>query len=313
MPLRKDKTLVEILNRLTSLEGKVDGLSAVPGAPHSFESLRSSQSPLNSEDDGNVLLLISQQLAEQQRHASTGKSQPYPHSSGSLKMLLWPAIQEFITKSLPPNVVDFGDLEQDGSVFLVRLWKNEQRLPLDDDILHANPVISRQSQVPRNPGGTRISFPTLTREAMYRLATSYFDTFNFLYPLLDRESFFSEILLTVQSDGFNADADSVIALLVFALGQMAHEGSQGQPIETYDGRSSGIRGGTAIKPPGLGLFNEARKRMGFVLTECDLENVQIFSLAAYVTPLNLLGYSLTLIRTSRLYYDCSFRHAVSEP
>jgi hypothetical protein len=39
----------------------------------------------------------------------------------------------------------------------------------------------------------------------------------------------------------------------------------------------------------LALFNEARKRIGFVLTGCDLENVQIFSLAA-------------------LYYQSCFRH-----
>lgn len=34
------------------------------------------------------------------------------------------------------------------------------------------------------------------------------------------------------------------------------------------------------RPPGLLFFNEARKRMGFNLTECSLENVQIFALAA---------------------------------
>ena len=60
------------------------------------------------------------------------------------------------------------------------------------------------------------------------------------------------------------------------------EGSCGKPINAYRDRPSGLRGGSLERPPGLVFFNEARNRIGFVLTECDLENVQIFSLAAYV-------------------------------
>lgn len=86
----------------------------------------------------------------------------------------------------------------------------------------------------------------------------------------------------VHTEGFDGDTDSVIALLVFALGELAIEGSRGTPIGVHNGRPSGLRGGSLRRPPGLALFNEARKRIGFVLTECDLENVQIFSLAACV-------------------------------
>jgi hypothetical protein len=117
---------------------------------------------------------------------------------------------------------------------------------------------------------------------MHQLATAYFDTFNFVYPFMDRQGFISDTLTKVCTEGFNSDPDSVIALLVFALGELATEGMRGYPIEVYKGRPSGVRGGTASKPPGLAIFNEARKRMGFVLTDCDLVNVQIYSLAAYV-------------------------------
>jgi hypothetical protein len=61
---------------------------------------------------------------------------------------------------------------------------------------------------------------------------------------------------------------------------LAIEVSRGKSIEVYKGRLSGVRGGASSRPQGLALFNEARKRIGFVLTEFDLENVQIFSLAA---------------------------------
>src|SRR5258706_3097168 len=122
---------------------------------------------------------------------------------------------------------------------------------------------------------------------MQRLADAYFDSFNLLYPFMDRQNFLSDTLSKVHTEGFNGDTDSVIALLVFALGELALEGSYGPPINYHNGRPSGIHGGTLDRPPGLALFNEARKRLGFVLTECDLENVQIFSLAAYDTSPSL--------------------------
>lgn len=84
----------------------------------------------------------------------------------------------------------------------------------------------------------------------------------------------------VQSDGFQSDNDSVIALLILAMRELAIEGTYGEPISNATGRPSGIRGGTSVEPPGFALFTEARKRIGFVLTNCELENVQIFSLTA---------------------------------
>lgn len=124
-----------------------------------------------------------------------------------------------------------------------------------------------------------MTFPDLDKDAMSQLASSYFDTFNLLYPFMDRQYFMQNTLVKVHTEGFEGDNESVIALLVFALGELAIEGSRGKPVDTKGSRPSGIRGGTAEKPPGLALFTEARRRMGFVLTGCELENVQIYSLA----------------------------------
>lgn len=177
-------------------------------------------------------------------------------------------------------------VEQDGPAFIIQMQRGVPILPADEG-LQETPFVGMQSQATRAYGGARVVFPSLTRDAMHRLATAYFDTFNFLYPFMDRQIFLSETLTKVYTEGFNGDADSIVALLVFALGELAIEGSRGQPISEEDGRVSGVRGGTALKPPGLKLFNEARKRMGFVLTDCDLETVQTYSLAAFVDPLDL--------------------------
>lgn len=125
-----------------------------------------------------------------------------------------------------------------------------------------------------------MTFPALDKDVMSQLATSYFDTFNLLYPFMDRQYFMQNTLPKVHSEGFEGDNESVIALLIFALGELAMDGARGKSISSHGGRPSGIRGGTATKPPGLALFTEARRRIGFVLTGCELENVQIYSLVA---------------------------------
>lgn len=192
-------------------------------------------------------------------------------------MLTWPAIKQV----LPSNVGDLRSLELEGSAFIVRMQKGTPNLPLDGS-LPERPFVGMQTQATRATGGARNTFPALTYDAMHQLAMVYFNTFNLLYPFMDRQNFLSDTLGKVHSEGFNGDTESVIALLVFALGELAQQGLEGVPVEIYEDRSSGLRGGSVDRPPGLELFNEARKRMGFVLTECDLENVQIFSLAAYV-------------------------------
>lgn len=284
---RKDKTLVEILDRLTSLEGKVDRLSTATRspAPPGFgppQPSPSSQPSFNTEVDDNSPFLVSQQLsqqAEQEELGGDNKGQTIRHVCGSFKMLAWPAIQHLLLRSLSSDLGDLRSLEQEGSTFLLRLEERTPNLPMDDT-LQTRPFIGMQSQATRNMGATRVTFPGISRELMYRLAVTYFDTFNILYPLLDRETFISDTLTRVDSEGFDADTDSVIALLVLALGELAMGGSYGDPIEVYKGRPSGIRGGTLSKPPGLAFFNEARTRIGFIMTECELETVQIFSLAA---------------------------------
>jgi hypothetical protein len=194
-------------------------------------------------------------------------------------MLTWPAIQQLLIQAVPSNVGDMRSLEQEGSAFIVRMHQGQHALPLDES-LEERAFVGMQTTATRATGGHRVTFPWLTREEMQRLADAYFDSFNMMYPFMDRQNFMSDTLAMVQTEGFDGESESVLALLVFALGELAIEGVTGVPIEIHKGRSSGVRGGSSVKPPGLAIFNEARKRLGFVLTKCDLENVQIFSLAA---------------------------------
>ncbi|KAI9745485.1 MAG: hypothetical protein M1818_001019 [Claussenomyces sp. TS43310] len=276
----KDKTLVEILDRLKSLENKVDRLPTRP-VPVGFgqvQSSPSSQPSLNTEES-SAYAPSSYRPAHKQSPSEVGINEPYRHASASHKMLTWPAIQQLLLKAYPSNLQDLQDLESEGSAFIIRMQKGTPNLPMDDELKH-RPFVGMQMQATRTTGGPRVIFPDLTYDTMLRLAESYFDTFNLMYPFMDRQNFLSETMLKVSSEGFNGDTESVIALLVFALGQLALESTCGSETHVHRGRQGGLRIGSNDRPPGLALFNEARKRIGFVMTECDLENVQIFSLAA---------------------------------
>ncbi|CAG8950477.1 hypothetical protein HYFRA_00006973 [Hymenoscyphus fraxineus] len=284
-PTKKDKTMVEILERLKILESKIDRIPLRPPLPTTgFDPLVSSPSSAPSfniepEDTSSSYSSLHRLPPFQPNPSSTSRIPPYRHASAAHKMLTWPAIQRVLIQANPENAEDLKSLEADGSAFVVRVQKEMLSLPQDES-LPSQPFEGMQTQETRALGATRVTFPDLTRDVMAELAHSYFDTFNLLYPFMDRVIFVTDILSQVQSEGFGSDTVSVLALLVFALGDLASNAIHGPPIDTYRGRGSGVRGGTALKPPGLALFNEARKRMGFVLTNCDLENVQIFSLAA---------------------------------
>jgi len=116
--------------------------------------------------------------------------------------------------------------------------------------------------------------------SVQRLSTAYFETFNLLHPVLDRHSFMSETMPSVFHDGFSQSTASTVTLLVLALGETALSASDGLPVHSQNGRLSGVKGGSKDRPPGLAFFNEAKRRMGFHLTACSIENAQMFILAS---------------------------------
>jgi len=271
MLYRKDRTLVEILDRLIRLEGKVDRISPFPpqrgfGPPQVVPaSQATSPFPAGS-------------IRQSQGGSPGGTGLPYKYTSIAHRILMWPAIHELL-RGHRISGGELRSLELDGSAYLVQLQRGSPIIPLDENLVN-QPFVGMQMQATRELGGPRVTFQDLDYNTMHNLATSYFDTFNLIYPFMDRQNFISDTLAKVHSEGFNGDADSVIALLIFALGELALQGIRGDPIEVYNGRPSGLRGGTLEKPPGLGLFNEARARLGYVIADMELENVQIFLLSA---------------------------------
>ncbi|KAB5530349.1 hypothetical protein GE09DRAFT_389426 [Coniochaeta sp. 2T2.1] len=290
-PTKKDRTLLEILDRIKGLENKIDELhdstrsSIQPTNYHPMPSHMPSATATLSMSPGTMDPLSATQYhmtdprSMELPSAGSGSDDQYIYASSATQMMGWPVFQHLLEplKDKVPGL-NPAAIETEGPGIVLGLHDPNRRLPLTADGTEgqANTVGPMFAQA---PGGVPLTIATLTWETMDRLAKAYFDTLNFLFPLVDRQAFLSETLPTIVRTGFDERMTSTVTLIVLALGELAESATDGIPIRIYNGRPSGLRGGTAREPPGLALFNEARKRMGFNLTECSVENVQIFALA----------------------------------
>ena len=209
---------------------------------------------------------------------SSGTDEQFKYVCSVHQMLAWPAVRQLLAaaqQKMP--TFDVAAVERERPAGLLQLRSPASRsLPTHTPYRSMGP-----SPAARGPAlaSLPVTLSDLSWETMQRLSKAYFDSFNLLCPVLDRHSFLSTTLPSVFSEGFSQDMASTIAFLVFALGEVALAGSSGPSIHASNGRPSGVKGGSKDIPPGLDLFNEARKRMGFNLTDCSIENVQIFALA----------------------------------
>lgn len=200
----------------------------------------------------------------------------YQHLTVAHKILLWPAVYLHILNSGAAAASDLQYVLQDGTPWFIHLEiaKHSATLPSDTEM--------RTYPIPQpHSGEIKVGFSQLAMDSVLRMTDAYFSTFNLLSPILDRDAFMTEVVEPVMRNGFaDGDPDACLALLVFALGQVAIDGVYSSPISNYNGSPSGLRGGTAERPPGLDLFNEARRRVGFNVHACTLKNVQILLLQA---------------------------------
>jgi hypothetical protein len=120
----------------------------------------------------------------------------------------------------------------------------------------------------------------LTKDVIENLCEAFFGSFHAMYPILDRRHFYSDTLPEAYSGSFDQDDGcSTLVLLVLALGAVAQEGVSGKPIlEESTGRSTGIKGGSPQRPPGLAFWNEASRRLGGMISQYDLNMLQCFIL-----------------------------------
>lgn len=204
---------------------------------------------------------------------------PYQHLTAPHKVVLWPSIYTHLIDSGIQAAADLQGILHEGTPWFIRqeVKKHPLSLPTDPELP------SHRLDYPSSEEGysKRYAFPTFTIQQVQEYTDAYFDTFNVISPILDYDFFTNEVVARLSREGYaDGDPQSVVALLVYALGQLAMEGVFGKAISNQNGVPSGFRGGTAERPPGLEIFNEVRRRLGFVMSTCTIENVQIMLLQA---------------------------------
>ncbi|KAL1616943.1 hypothetical protein SLS54_008148 [Diplodia seriata] len=273
----KDKTAETLLAAVQRIDGKLDRILEAQQSPPWNEASETLTVP------DPMLVDAAAGIQRQQQYRRPSHAPDESELRGALSVFPWPAVKALLVNGDGAATADLQGILAEGSGWLLRhemLSGPAGALPCDSFLSGSNVHVVRADREQ-----SRIVFPSLTPAIMDRYARAYFASYNLIYPVLDRESFIHGALPVVQRHGFAEGClESLLALLVFALGALACEGVDGKPLA----EGSGIRGGTAERPPALGIFNEARGRAGFVLGSCTLENAQAMILMAwYYLDLNL--------------------------
>lgn len=205
-----------------------------------------------------------QNVSKRQFQGDQWKQSCDPLLGISHKVLFWPIILTHIKDAgTTASKVDLQCMLQFGSPWILAA-KSRGRVssfPLDTDLpslrLHSGATI----------------YPELTIRRVDELCNSYFDTFNSLFPLLEMHSFLDGTIARLTREGYkDGDPEAVIGLLVFALGELAIDGS------TADSQHSGhcnFCGCGRTSRPGSGYFKEACRRINVINSRDYLEVVQI--------------------------------------
>ena len=280
--------MVHILETLQRIETKFDSLSVSSSTtPSSWrESATGERAPMPSSGSGRARTESEPQTDAQPDFdpyfSTKDMHQSYYHLTAAHKVILWPSIYLHITNKNFAIAEDLQYILQDGTPWLTHLELQKHPAPLPGPS-NVHSIVA--SPEPQSTIAIK-TFAGLPLETIQRLIDAYFSTFNVIHPILDQDVFVAEVVNPLVQNGYeDGDAHACLCLSVLALGKVAIDGVHGSPISvSASGEPSGIRGGTLERPPGLDIFNEARRLIGFSMNQCNLENVQIYLLQAYVPP-----------------------------
>ncbi|KAJ5908445.1 hypothetical protein N7495_001127 [Penicillium taxi] len=117
------------------------------------------------------------------------------------------------------------------------------------------------------------------------LADAFFGVFNPFTPIMDKSFFFSFTLGSAIESGFGHTLESCIVLSVMALGCVAvlayQEGNYPLPgSQSHNFEHPEWMNVVYEEQPGLRFFNEARRRIGFLMCDNDIQSCQFYLLSS---------------------------------
>lgn len=213
----------------------------------------------------------------------TEESQKKPDSAGRISIsfsqhgvVQWPGARQILPKHL------LAAYEMLGKNYVIELESARPPLPMFI------------SSFPLQAGDHWLELLPL---AMIRgLADAFFNVFNPFTPIMDKGFFFSYTLGSAIESNFGYNMETCLVLNVLALGCLAVlayqegnyplAGTQGHRFEPPEWINVVYE-----EQPGLRFFNEARRRIGFLMCDNDIQSCQFYLLSSYVSA--LLGHVST--------------------
>ncbi|THC94332.1 hypothetical protein EYZ11_006171 [Aspergillus tanneri] len=119
------------------------------------------------------------------------------------------------------------------------------------------------------------------------LSDAFFATFAPFTPIMDKNFYFALTLGAAIENGFGYTIESCLVLNVMALGCLAVQAHREGNYPLSGTRSAQFEPPEWMDvihedPPGLRFFNEARRRIGFLMCDNDLQSCQFYLLSSYV-------------------------------
>lgn len=118
------------------------------------------------------------------------------------------------------------------------------------------------------------------------LSDAFFTTFNPFTPIMDKKFYFAFTLGAAIESGFGYTMESCLVLNIMALGCLAVQAHREGNYPLPGSRSARFEPPEWLavaqeEPAGLRFFNEARRRIGFLMCGNDIQSCQFYLLSSY--------------------------------
>lgn len=269
---RKSESLSDVLDLLRKVNDNVQEILRGRYGPQqesprqAVEDLAKRNPDMELNMNENSWLSTSQDLFS--THIDLELAVPYNHSTAAHQLLKWPVLRRMVSdKKSSPGAIFF----ETGLDWFLALHQSPRSL----DFRLKNHISSEGG----TPHTTLMDIPYAD---VVKCAETYFETFNYVYPLLDRPTFFQETLpMAIRKESlspyYNGEESSALTLLVIALGQLALVETIGDRVVPGEESNS-----QTTFPAAIACFNEARRRLVFIESDYTLEIVQIQALISFV-------------------------------
>lgn len=188
-----------------------------------------------------------------------------PISFSQHGVVLWPGARAILPERL------LAAHERLGKSYVIDIEMSRPPLPM---YIHPFPPQAGESWL-----------ETLPFTMIKGLSDAFFATFNPFTPIMDKCFYYSFTLGSVMENGFGYTIETCLVLNVMALGCLAVQAHQEGNYPLPGTRSLQFEPPEWMsvieeEPPGLRFFNEARKRIGFLMCDNDLQSCQFYLLSA---------------------------------